>query len=480
MKITDYTAHELSALLCAKELSALEAAKAYLEQMEQTDYLVNAYITKTPEQALDMARQVDKRRSAGEALPPLAGVPYALKDLLCTNGVRTTAASKMLKDFVPPYDATVYQRLCENGAVMLGKANLDEFAMGSANENSFFGPVHNPHDLTRVPGGSSGGSAAAVAAKEAAFAIGTDTGGSIRQPASLCGVVGMRPTYGTVSRFGVIAFASSLDQVGPITRDVTDCALVLNAIAGHDRMDATSMNLSYPDYTSALDKDVKGMRIGLPKEYFGPAIHSQVREAVMAAAKRFEAMGATLEEVSLPSMEYALAAYYIVSSAEAASNLARYDGVEFGYRADNAQDPLDLYMRSRSEGFGNEVKMRIMLGTYVLSSGYYDAYYKKAQKVRTLLKQEFDAVYQTCDFLLTPVSPTTAWEIGKQVQSHDEIYAADVCTVSVNAAGLCGMSVPCGQDANGLPIGMQLIGKPLSELTLLQAAHAYEQEGKAQ
>lgn len=480
MELYEYTAAALAGMIQSGEVSAREATEAYLARMEETDYLINAYITKTPERALKQADQIDRMRKNKEALPPLAGVPYALKDLICTNGIRTTAASKMLKDFVPPYDATVFKKLNANGAVLLGKANMDEFAMGSGNENSFFGPTHNPHDLERVTGGSSGGSAGAVAAKEAAFALGTDTGGSIRQPASLCGVVGMRPTYGTVSRFGVIAFASSLDQVGPLTRDVTDCALVMNAICGRDPMDATSMDIPYPDYTTALNRDVKGMRFGLPKEYFTSAINPEVRRAVMAAAKRYESMGATIEEISLPSMEYDLAAHYIVSSAEAASNLARYDGVEFGYRAENVKNPLELYMRSRSEGFGDEVKMRILLGTYMLSSGYYDAYYKKAQKARTLLKREFDAVYEHCDLLLTPVCPTTAWKIGRQVATHDEIYAADVCTVSINAAGLCGMSVPCGADEAGLPIGMQLIGPALSEKTLLRAAHAYEQEVAAQ
>lgn len=475
MGIFDETAFALAQKLVQRELSSEELTRAYLGRIEQMEPKINAYITVTGEHALDAARRIDGRRMKGEVLPTLAGIPYGLKDLLCTKGIRTTAASKMLGSFVPPYSAHVYERLEENGAIMLGKTNLDEFAMGSANEHSAFGAVHNPYDLTRIPGGSSGGSAAAVAAKEAVFSIGTDTGGSIRQPASHCGVVGLRPTYGTVSRFGVIAFASSLDQVGPITKDVRDCALVMNAIAGHDCRDATSMNVPLPDYTSALGRDIRGLRIGLPKEYFGPAIDEEVRSSVLAAAKRYESLGANIVECELPMMEYALAAYYIVSSAEAASNLARYDGVEFGFCAKGARDPMELYLRSRSQGFGNEVKIRILLGTYVLSSGYYDAYYKKAQKARTLIRRDFDRAFEKADVLLTPVSPTVAWELGKN-QSPEQVYAADVCTVSVNAAGLCALSIPCAMSREGLPIGMQLIGKPLDELTLLSAAHAYECE----
>ncbi|MEL7609945.1 MAG: Asp-tRNA(Asn)/Glu-tRNA(Gln) amidotransferase subunit GatA [Bacillota bacterium] len=475
MGIFDETAFALWQKLEQKELSSEELTRSYLDRIAETDPKINAYITVTGEQALKKAREIDARRASGEVLPPLAGIPYGLKDLLCTKGIRTTAASKMLGSFVPPYSAHVYEQLEKNGAIMLGKTNLDEFAMGSANEHSAFGPVRNPHDLSRIPGGSSGGSAAAVAAGEAVFSIGTDTGGSIRQPASHCGVVGLRPTYGTVSRFGVIAFASSLDQVGPITKDVRDCALVLNAIAGHDRRDATSMDIAYPDYTGALGRDIRGLRIGLPKEYFGPAIDEEVRSFVLAAAKRYESLGAEIVECGLPMMGYALAAYYIVSSAEAASNLARYDGVEFGYRAKAARDPMELYLRSRSEGFGNEVKIRILLGTYVLSSGYYDAYYKKAQKARTLIRQDFDRAFEKADALLTPVSPSVAWELGKN-QSPEQVYASDVCTVSVNAAGLCALSLPCGKSREGLPIGMQLIGKPLDEPTLLSAAYAYECE----
>ncbi|MDN5347167.1 MAG: aspartyl-tRNA(Asn)/glutamyl-tRNA(Gln) amidotransferase subunit [Clostridia bacterium] len=473
MELYYLTAHELGDLLQRKEVSAREVAESFLERLETVDVKVRAYLTVTPEKALEQAARVDAARARGENLSPLAGVPMALKDNLCTEGVRTTCASKMLAEWVPPYSAFVVRRLEAEGAVMLGKLNMDEFAMGSSNENSRFYPVHNPWDLERVPGGSSGGATAAVAAGEACYALGSDTGGSIRQPASFCGVVGMKPTYGRVSRFGLVAFASSLDQIGPITRDVTDCALVLQAIAGHDPYDSTSANLPVPDYRAVLTGEIRGLKIGIPKEYFPEGMEGEVARIVKRAIGRLSDLGAICEEVSLPHTEYALPAYYLVAPAEASSNLARYDGVGFGLRVEG-NDIIDMYMRTRSEGFGAEVKRRIMLGTYALSSGYYDAYYLKALKVRTLIRRDFEQAFKRFDVLATPTSPTVAFRLGEKAGDPLAMYLSDLFTIPVNMAGLPAISIPCGF-SQGLPVGLQLIGKPFDEETLLRVAYAFEQ-----
>ncbi|MGI6192967.1 MAG: Asp-tRNA(Asn)/Glu-tRNA(Gln) amidotransferase subunit GatA [Christensenellales bacterium] len=473
MDIRDYTVAELSALLAKKELTSTEITTAYLSAIEQEDGRVCSYITVTKERALKEAAAADERRARNAPLSPLDGIPYALKDNFCTEGIKTTCASRMLENFVPPYTATAAKKLEEAGCVLLGKLNMDEFAMGSSTENSHFFQTKNPVDPECVPGGSSGGSAAAVAARLAPFALGTDTGGSIRQPASFCGIVGMKPTYGRVSRFGVVAFASSLDQVGPMTRTVYDNALILSVIAGRDPMDASSLPHDVPDYAAcATPQSLDGMRIGLPEELMGAGISPAIREAILKAAEALREKGAVVEPCSLPRAEYALPAYYIISSAEAASNLGRYDGIRFGYAAKDAESLSELYTKSRSEGFGWEVKRRIMLGTFALSSGYYDAYYKRAQQARTLIMQDYDEAFKKFDCLLTPVSPVTAWKFGEMSKDPLEMYAADICTVSVNVAGLCGMSVPCGTDENGLPIGAQFIAKPLCEETLYRAGAA--------
>lgn len=464
----------LSACLQKKEVSSAEAAMAYLSKIEETDEGIGAYLAVTGERALEQARKIDERRAAGDPLPPLAGIPMGVKDNICTKGTATTCASKMLEHFIPPYNASVMERL--NSSVLLGKLNMDEFAMGSTNENSAFKPVRNPRDLSRVPGGSSGGAAAAVAAGEAAFTLGSDTGGSIRQPAAFCGVVGMKPTYGTVSRYGLIAFASSLDQIGPLTRDVRDSAMVLEALTAHDERDTTSIEHPNPDFTSRLGDGVKGMRIALPEEYFGTGASDEVQEAVKMAAERFERLGTQVEFVKIPSLKYSLSAYYIISSAEASSNLARFDGVKYGFRSPNDSDMDALYRHTRSEGFGEEVKRRIMLGSFVLSAGYYDAYYKKALQVRTLLRRDLGQVFDKYDFILGPVSPTTAYRLGEKRESPLEMYMGDVYTVPVNIAGVPALSLPCGEDAQGLPIGMQLIGKAFSEALLYRAAYAFEQD----
>ncbi|MCD8048110.1 MAG: Asp-tRNA(Asn)/Glu-tRNA(Gln) amidotransferase subunit GatA [Clostridia bacterium] len=473
MELYNLTAHEAAAFLKEKKVSSVELTKAALGRIDAVEDKVGGYITVLRDEALKDAEKADAAIAAGEG-SDFTGIPMAIKDNICTEGVLTTCASKMLYNFVSPYDATVVKKLKAEKPVFLGKANMDEFAMGSTTEHSYFKKTGNPHDVTRVPGGSSGGSAAVVSADEAFIALGSDTGGSIRQPASFCGVVGMKPTYGLVSRFGLVAFASSLDQIGTLSKDVEDCAAMLNVITGHDEMDSTSLDVEYPDYKSALKNDVKGLKIGLPKEYF-EAASDEVKTAVLAAAKKFEEMGAFVEECSLSKMKYALPAYYIISSAEASSNLARYDGIKYGYRTEKFDDLIDLYTKTRSEGFGEEVKRRIMLGTYALSSGYYDAYYKKAQQVRTLIKNDFDSAFETFDVLLTPTAPTAAWKIGEKITDPMQMYAADVCTVSVNIAGLPGLALPCGKDANNMPIGMQLIGKPFGETTLLRAAYTFEQ-----
>lgn len=475
MALYSKTAHELRDLIQSKEASIEEVTQSVYDRIGEVENKVEAYLSIQKEKALHEARELDKKLQNGEAAGDLFGIPMAIKDNICTEGVQTTCASKMLENFVPPYDATVTKKLKQAGTVMLGKLNMDEFAMGSSNENSHFKTTRNPWDLDRIPGGSSGGAAAAVAADEAIFTLGSDTGGSIRQPAHCCGVVGMKPTYGTVSRFGLVAFASSLDQIGPFTKDVEDMALVLNAITGHDKYDSTSANVEYPDYKQALKNDVKGLRVALPREYFAEGLDPVVRESVQNAAKQLEALGAVVDEVSLPYTEYALPTYYIIASAECSSNLARYDGIKYGYRTSQYENLIDLYKQTRSEGFGDEVKRRIMLGTYVLSSGYYDAYYKKAQQVRTLIKQDFDKVFSQYDIILTPTAPTPAFKVGEKVNDPLSMYLSDVCTVPVNIAGLPSLSMNCGFSEEGMPIGVQLIGKAFDESTILQVAYTYEQ-----
>lgn len=474
MEYQDLTVKEIQRALAQGTFTSVDITRAMLETIDAQDAYIGGYVSVQHEQALAQAAAADQARRDGKAAP-LCGVPGAIKDNLCTKGVATTCSSKMLEHFVPPYDATVVERLKAQHMVSLGKANMDEFAMGSSTENSAFQITHNPHDLSRVPGGSSGGSAAIVAAGLAPFALGSDTGGSVRQPASLCGVVGFKPTYGMVSRYGLIAFGSSLDQVGVLSRTVEDCAVVMDAIAGHDERDATSLAGEKPAFEQSLAGGVKGMKIGLPDEYFAQGVSEDVKQSVLAAAQRFEQMGAVVEPCSLPLTPYSLPAYYLLACAEASSNLGRYDGVRYGMRADVTDDWEEMMIQTRTQGFGPEVKRRIMLGTFVLSAGYYDAYYKKAQQARTLIQQDFRKAFDSFDLLLTPTSPTTAWEIGGKVDPLS-LYAADICTVAVNIAGLPALSLPCGKDAQGLPIGMQLIGRPGSDAQILRAGHAYEQQ----
>ena len=468
------TIHEYAELLKQRKLSSVELTKQYLARIEKADAQIGSYITVCPDDALAAAGKADERISRGEATL-LTGIPVGIKDNICTEGITTTCASKMLYNFVPPYDATVTKRLKNEGAVILGKLNMDEFAMGSSTESSYFKKTKNPYDLTRVPGGSSGGSAASVSADLAPYALGSDTGGSIRQPAAFCGNVGLKPTYGLVSRFGLIAFASSLDQIGSFTKDVTDCAIVLNAIAGYDKMDSTSVDADKTDYTKALGLPLKGMKVGVPKQYLESGIQAEIREAVENAIKVYEMLGAECEECSLPLSKFALPAYYLISSAEASSNLARFDGIKYGYRAEEYHGLTDLYEITRSEGFGEEVKRRIMLGTYALSSGYYDAYYKKAQQVRGLIKRDFAACFEKYDVLLTPTTPTTAYKFGEK-SDPVAMYMGDICTVAVNIAGLPAISIPAGLDKKGMPIGIQLIANSFDERKLLTAAFAYERE----
>jgi len=474
MKLYDLTIHELHDKLVKKEVSSEELTKAVLDRVDEVENSVHSYVTLTKELALEQARQVDKKIAAGEKISPLAGIPAAIKDNMCTKGVTTTCSSKILHNFKPPYDATVVNKLNGNDLVMVGKANMDEFAMGSSTETSYFGPTRNPWNLKAVPGGSSGGASAAVSCGEAIYSLGSDTGGSIRQPAAFCGVVGLKPTYGLVSRFGLVAFASSLDQIGPFTKDVTDNALVMNAIAGHDNLDSTSINLQPEDYTKSLVNDVKGLKIGIPKEYFIEGIEPEVRENVMKGIRLLESLGAHCEETSLPHTEHALPVYYIIAPCEASSNLARYDGVRYGFSTEEAEDLIDSYKKSRSQGFGAEVKRRIMLGTYALSSGYYDAYYLKAQKVRTLIKNEFEEAFKKYDVLITPTAPTVPFEIGAKTEDPLAMYMSDICTIPINIAGIPAISIPCGHTSTG-PIGMQIIGKSLAESTILRAAYTFEQ-----
>ena len=475
MQLYEYTVHELIEKLEKGETSSEEITKDYFKRIKEIDPKVKAYVSTLEESALEKARKIDEKRKSGETLSKFAGIPIGIKDNMCIEGTKTTCSSKMLENFVAPYNATVIEKLNDEDVVYLGKLNMDEFAMGSSTERSAFFITHNPWDLDRVPGGSSGGSAAAVAADMAPWALGSDTGGSIRQPSSLCGVVGLKPTYGLVSRYGLVAFASSLDQIGSITKDVTDSAMLLNLIAGHDEKDSTSMDLEKKDYTKALVNDVKGMRIGIPKEYLGEGINEEVKNAILEVAKKYEELGAVVEDCSFDIGQYATSVYYIIADAEASSNLGRFDGIRYGYRSEKYDNLKDIYRNSRSEGFGPEVKRRIMVGTYVLSSGYYDAYYKKAQKVRTVIKDAYNKLFEKYDLLLTPNSPTTAFKIGEKTENPLEMYLADICTVPVNIGGLPGMSIPCALDSNGMPIGFQLIAKPFAEETIFRAAYTYEQ-----
>ncbi len=472
MELYKKTAAELSLMLKSKEISAKEIAQSTIDRIEQTDKSVDAFLTVTAETALRQAQAVDDKIASGEALGALAGIPVAIKDNICTKGIKTTCASKMLENFVPPYNATVIQKLANADAVIPGKVNMDEFAMGSSCENSAFKTTKNPWDLSRVPGGSSGGSAACVAACEVPLSLGSDTGGSIRCPAAYCGVVGLKPTYGAVSRFGLVAFASSLDQIGPFARTVDDTAMLFSAICGSDKMhDATSKDFSFNNIQTT---DCKGLRIGVPKEYFGKGVSEQTQKSVLSAIDKYREMGAEIKEISLPSTDYALSAYYIISSAEASSNLARYDGVKYGYSGNRDGNLHELYLSTRSAAFGKEVKRRIMLGTYVLSSGYYDAYYKRAKMLQRMIAQEFTSAFEGCDVIIAPVTPTSAFKLGEHTSDPLEMYAADICTVTVNIAGLPAISVPCGTDTDGMPIGMQIIGSKFSESKLLGVAKCYE------
>jgi aspartyl-tRNA(Asn)/glutamyl-tRNA(Gln) amidotransferase subunit A len=468
------TLYDAGIKLRKREFSSVELTETVFERISNTDSKIRAYLTLARDAALEQARQADERLRQDRTTSALLGVPLAVKDNFLTRGLRTTCASKILANFIPPYDATTVRKLRATGAVITGKTNLDEFAMGSSAENSAFFPTHNPWNLERIPGGSSGGSAAAVAADQCIAALGTDTGGSIRQPAACCGIVGLKPTYGRVSRFGIIAFASSMDQVGPLTKDVQDSALLLEAIAGHDPADSTSVDRPVPRYSEALTGDVRGIRLGVPKEYFVAGMQPEVEQAVRTAVRLLEKNGALIEEISLPHTEYAVAVYYIVATAEASSNLARYDGMRYGHRA-HAKDLTDTYMVSRQEGFGAEVKRRIMLGTYALSAGYYDAYYLKAQRVRTLIKQDFYEAFKHCDVIVTPTAPTTAFKLAEKIQDPLQMYLSDILTISVNLAGIPALSLPCGFDQSGMPIGMQIVGKHFDEATILRVGHAYEQ-----
>ena len=475
MNITDLTVHELQEKLKNKEITILDITKAYTDRINEKEKDVQAFVTPLVEEALKQAKTIQEKIDNGEIKGDFAGIPIGIKDNICTKGIKTTCSSKMLENFIAPYNATVVEKLEEENTINLGKLNMDEFAMGSSTEYSYFKKTKNPWNLNKVPGGSSGGSTAAVAARLVPWALGSDTGGSIRQPASFCGVVGLKPTYGLVSRYGLVAFASSLDQIGPITKDVKDSAMLLNLITGHDEKDTTSSNKEKVDYTKALKNDVKGLKIGIPKEFFGEGINKEVKETLEKAIEKYKELGAEIEEFSLDIANYALAIYYIIACAEASSNLGRFDGIRYTYRTPEFKNLREIYKKSRSEGFGPEVKRRIILGTYVLSSGYYDAYYKKAQKVRTLVVNEFNKAFEKYDVILTPTSPTVAFDIGSKSNNPLEMYLADICTVSVNVAGLPGISIPCGVDKEKMPIGMQLIGNKFCEETILNAAYTFEQ-----
>jgi aspartyl-tRNA(Asn)/glutamyl-tRNA(Gln) amidotransferase subunit A len=476
MNLNSLTIDGVRAALQERETTATALAEEFYAKIEKDDSKIGAYLILSKERALSEAAEIDALAAKGDELPPLAGVPVGIKDVLMTRGVRTTAGSKILGNYIPPFDCTAVARMEAAGAVVLGKLNCDEFAMGSSNENSAWRPVHNPRDLSRVPGGSSGGSAAAVAADMAVATLGSDTGGSIRQPASFCGVVGLMPTYGRVSRYGLIAFASSLDRIGPLTKTVKDAATVLRTIAGRDPMDATSAGVPVPDYVAELQKPVRGLRLGVAKEYFGEGLDPEVRKSVEAAIQKLAELGCEVVPVSLPHTEYAIPTYYILATAEASSNLARFDGVRYGYRAGDARTLSEMYRRSRDQGFGTEVKRRIMLGTYALSAGYYDAYYLKAQKVRTLLARDFDEAFKQVDAIVTPTSPTAAFKLGEKVDDPLSMYLADIFTVTADLAGIPGISIPCGETKENLPIGLQILGRHFDEATILQVAHTYEAE----
>lgn len=478
MDILSLTAVELAKAIREGKTTAVEATQAVLDEIAAGEDTYHCYVTVERDKALQQAAEVQKKIEAGELTGPLAGVPFAIKDNMCTEGTLTTCSSKILENFIPTFSAEAVLNLEKAGAVILGKTNMDEFAMGSTTETSYYGVTRNPRNPEHVPGGSSGGSAAAVAAQECFAALGSDTGGSIRQPASYCGVVGMKPTYGTVSRYGLIAYGSSLDQIGPLTKDVADCATVLETITSHDPKDSTSMKREDTDFTSALVADVKGMKIGIPRDYFGEGLDPEVRDAVLAAAEVLKAQGAEVEEFDLSLVDYAIPTYYTIAAAEASSNLERFDGVKYGYRAQDAEDLHTMYKRSRSQGFGPEVKRRIMLGSFVVSSGYYDAYYLKALRVKALIKKAFDEAFAKYDVILGPVAPTTAPKLGSSLADPIKMYLGDIYTISINLAGLPGISVPCGTDSQGLPIGMQLIGDCFKEKTLIRAAYTYEQSVK--
>ena len=478
MNITELTVHELQEKLKNKELTVTQIVDAYTENIENREKDVQAFVTTLNDEAKKQAQEIQEKINNGEELGEFAGIPIGIKDNMCTKGVKTTCSSRMLENFIAPYDATVVEKLKDENIINLGKLNMDEFAMGGSTEYSYFKKTRNPWNLNKVPGGSSGGSAAAVAAGMVPWALGSDTGGSIRQPSSFCGVVGLKPTYGLVSRYGLVAFASSLDQIGPITKDVKDSAMLLNLIAGHDKKDTTSEEREKIDYTKCLKNDVKGLKIGVPKEFFGEGINQEVKASLEKAMQTYKDMGAIVEEISLDIAKYSLATYYIIACAEASSNLGRFDGIRYGHRAKDFKNIRELFVKSRSEGFGPEVKRRIILGTYVLSSGYYDAYYKKAQQVRTLVTNEFNKAFEKYDVILTPTSPTVAFDIGSKTTNPLEMYLSDICTVSVNIAGLPGISIPCGVDSTGMPIGMQLIGNKFCEETILNAAYTFEQKIK--
>ena len=478
MDITELTVHELQEKLKNKELTVKEITKAYIDRINEKEKDVQAFVTTLTEDATKKAEEIQSKIENGEIKGELAGIPIGIKDNICTKGIKTTCSSKMLENFVSPYDATVMEKINNENMIDLGKLNMDEFAMGGSTEHSYFKKTRNPWNLNKVPGGSSGGSAAAVASNMVPWALGSDTGGSIRLPASFCGVVGLKPTYGLVSRYGLVAFASSLDQIGPITKDVQDAAMLLNIIAGHDEKDTTSRDIEKVDYTKALKNDVKGLKIGVPKEFFGEGINEEVKENLQKAIETYKELGAEVEEFSLDIAKYSLATYYIIACAEASSNLGRFDGIRYTYRTKEYKNLKDLYKKSRSEGFGPEVKRRIILGTYVLSSGYYDAYYKKAQQVRTLVMNEFNKAFEKYDVILTPTSPTVAFDIGSKTSKPLEMYLTDICTVSINIAGLPAISIPCGVDKEGMPVGMQLIGNKFCEETILNTAYTFEQKIK--
>ncbi|SHH32750.1 Asp-tRNA(Asn)/Glu-tRNA(Gln) amidotransferase subunit GatA [Sporanaerobacter acetigenes] len=473
MDITRLSAVELRKKLLNREISSIEIVESYYKNIEETEKDIDAFITLTKDEALRTARNIDEKIANNEEVGLLAGIPIAVKDNIATRGIKTTCGSKILENFVSPYDATVVEKIKREDAIIIGKTNMDEFAMGSSTETSYFKKTKNPHDLERVPGGSSGGSAAAVAGFEAPLSLGSETGGSVREPASFCGVVGLKPTYGLISRYGLIAFASSLDQIGPFARNVEDTALLLSVLAGYDEKDSTSVENKSIDYTKELNSNVKGMKFALPKEYFGEGIDEKVKAKVLEAVEVLKGLGAEVEEISLPYTEYALSCYYIISTSEASSNLARFDGIRYGYRAENYKDLDELYINTRSEGFGEEVKRRIMLGTFALSSGYYDAYYNKAQKIRTLIKRDFDKAFEKYDAIISPTAPILPFKIGEKINDPLSMYMSDILTVSVNLAGVCAISVPCG-NLNGLPVGLQIIGDRFKEQKILNIAYTYE------